>query len=359
MIGLPIDWILALIIGMCTALVAFTIYMVLERNREQRRKLLAAAYLERNLSGWYEYLRTDGVSEEEFKPKNSSEVIAIEELFRTLVHNLKGDNMDVRISGFANRHLAEYYRKKLKGHNWGERMNALFRIHDFGIHSLAEECRELSGHQVSEEEFFLLLLVELKFNPESFLNHNLHKLHELSENDVKELLFGMPDTVFEETVNRMEELDRNVQYAIVDVIGMKLDAKWVPEMEELFISADSELRIRILRAYNLISILPSEVILAEAVTSNVWQERYQTARLLRLLPRQEATQLARKLDGDEVFLIREEARTYKTAITASQDAFSQAAADTVGNEKDTTASLADKKSDSADKTEQLFEKGGD
>ncbi|WP_153730282.1 HEAT repeat domain-containing protein [Sporosarcina obsidiansis] len=313
MIGLPIEWIAALIIVLVVALAVFTLYMVIERHRENKRTLLAATYLNNNRIGWYDYLRTDGVPEDHLIPRNDAEVKAVEELFRMLVHNVKEDGMEERISGFANRWMSGFYRKKLNGRNWGERMNALYRIYDFGIDSLTVDCRDMAKKSISEEEFFLLLLIDMKFYPETFVRDNLLELCALSANDAKELLFRMQEATFEETVCHFDELELTIQYALVDVIGMKLDATYVPFLETQFNTKDSELRIRVLRAYNSLGIVPVVTVYEAAVESDVWQERHQAAKMLKWLPQQSAVRYAAHFEKDDMFLVREEAKLFSTA----------------------------------------------
>lgn len=328
MIGFSIESIGALIVGLCAVLTVFTVYMIVERTLEDRRKRLERAYLIRNRVGWYEYIRSDGMPKDVLIPKNEAEVNAVEELFRALVHNVKGEGMEKRISEFANRHLAKGYRKKLQGRNWGERINTLYRIHDFGMDSLADECRKLAKRTNSSEEHFLLLLIELKFNPVAFLDRNSDKLNAISANDAKELFFGMPDEVFREAVVRMETLDRKVQLSIVDVIGMKLELSYIPLLEKFLSHTDSEMRIRVLKAYNSLTVLPSLSVLNSSAESGIWQERYQVARLLSLLPKKDFLLIAKKLENDKEFLIQEKVSSSEEALYETKAAYNEAATDT-------------------------------
>lgn len=329
MIGISIEMIVALIAGLLIVLTGFTLYIVVERKLEDRRKRIESAYLIRNREGWYEYIRSDGMAEESLAPNNDAEVTAIEELFRTIVHNIKGEELERKISAFANHHLSKGYRKKLRGRNWGERLNALYRIHDFGVDSLAGECRELAKRTKSSEEYFLLLLIELKFYPDTFLDTYADKLKSLSSNDAKELFFGMPDEIFQKTVDRMENFDQKVQLSIIDVIGMKLDLSYVPVLEKYYSSTSSEMRIRVLKAYNALAVLPSIPMLHNSSESEIWQERYQVASLLSLIPKRHLLQFVKKFENDNEFLVREkvsafeksvhDGETLKNEITADMD----------------------------------------
>ncbi|GKV68857.1 hypothetical protein NCCP2716_13550 [Sporosarcina sp. NCCP-2716] len=310
MTAVPIESIAILIAGLIAALFVFSVYMVIARHRENRRALQASAYLETNRTSWYEYLRKGTTSEETLIPKNEAELAAVEELLRTLVHNVKGDGIEERISGFSNRHLAGFYRRKLRGRNWGKRMNALYRIHDFGVDSLLPECRKMAKRRVSEEESFLLLLIAMKFRPETFLQEHLADLASLSSNNAKELLFTMPDKLFEETIRLADELEPSVRYALIDVIGMKADVTRKDLLERLISSPDSELRIRVLRAFNSLAIVPPPELYEAAARSDVWQERYQAVRMLKWMPHDTVLRFLPYFTEDSMFLVREEARQY-------------------------------------------------
>ncbi|MBD7984927.1 hypothetical protein H9649_10050 [Sporosarcina sp. Sa2YVA2] len=311
MMQLPIEWLLVIVVGLLIALLVMTVYMMIGRARENRRQVVTTAYLERNQEDWYDYLCVDGIPREELIPKNTAELKALEELFRSLVHNIKSEEIDKRISAFANRCLGNFYRDALRKGNWGERVNALSRIRDFGIDSLAKECREMLARKtVSKEEFFLLLLIDMKFNPETFSERHIGNLDKLSSKDTKELLFSMSDLLFDQIVETIDHLPARTQYAVVDVIGMKLNASRSDKLEQLFSSSDNELRIRILRAFNLLERLPADEVLIAAIESDRWQERLQAARLFHLLPAHSAVEYSKILADDEHYLIREEIRRY-------------------------------------------------
>gem|GEM_PF-5545323 len=317
MIGVPIESIAILIAALIAALLVLSVYMVIARHRENRRSLQASAYLETNRLAWYDYLRRDGAGEEVLIPKNLAEVSAVEELFRSLVHNVRGDGMERRISSFSNRHLAGVYRKRLKGRNWGMRVNTLYRIHNFGVDALAADCRAMTERRVSNEEFFLLLLISMKFEPESFIREHLDRLALLSDANRKELLFTMPDNLFEETLRNDGNLDPSVRYTLIDVIGMKADIMRTADLARLFNSPDSEQRIRVLRAFNSLAVLPSSEICEAAAGSDIWQERYQAARMLKRMPQMTAQRLLPKFTEDTMFLVREEAMQFSGLPVAS------------------------------------------
>lgn len=335
MIGLPIEWIVLLILAMSGVLFVLLCYLAIVKYFESKRQKLSGDYLSRNKERWYEYLRKDDICDEQLIPNNMAEITAIEELFRSVANNLKGKDLERRISQFSNKRLGGFYQQTLKSRNWGKRINALHRIYDFNIHSLEKACRGRITDKVSNDELFLLLAIELKFAPEKFLSNYQHRLQRLSINDLKELLYSMPDEVFNETVTLKDRLQPNVLYALVDVVGMKMDTLHTHILEELYRSLDDELRIRVIRAYNTLAVVPESKILAKAVVSKQWQERYQVAQMFKLMSETQAAPYIQQLVNDDVFLVRDKAQRYFDnrlyVDRESVDMYTQVAASLVDN----------------------------
>ncbi|MHC8515469.1 HEAT repeat domain-containing protein [Sporosarcina sp. ITBMC105] len=363
MIGLPIEWIILLIVAMSCVLVVFIFYLSIVSYRDSNRKELSANYLTVNRERWYEYLREDDICDDQLIPKNVAEITAIEELFRSVANNLKGKDLDRRISRFANRRLAEFYKQKLKSRNWGERINALNRIYDFNIYSLDQECRSRLTNKVSSEELFLLLVIELKFASEKFLDNHQQRLQRLTTNDLKELFYSMPEEVFNEILSLKEHLHPNVRYALADVIGMKMDRLHTQALEDLYKSEDDELRIRVIRAFNTLAAVPEIGILAKAITSKQWQERYQVAQMLRNMPKDQANQYVKQLINDNVFLVRESAQSFLGNKTSFQqpnlDIYKQVAASVVESESLSHVNTQTRINDQSDGSMSSHWKGGD
>ncbi|MFC0231242.1 HEAT repeat domain-containing protein [Bhargavaea ullalensis] len=318
MIGLPVGWVLGGVAFLLGLLLLLTVYLFIARAAEEKRARRASAYLERHAAAWFRHLRGFEPAGNELAPQDRAEVSAVEEVFRSYLNNLAGEGMQNRIREFSNRHLAGFYRKKLKSRNWSDRLNALYRIHDFGIDALAEDCRALARREVSQEERFQLLLIDLAFRPDGFVDRNIRLNGNISEVENKELLFRMPEAVFDEAASRLDELEKDTQYALVDVLGMKQDLARLPFLEKLLGSTDQELRIRALRAVDALGIRTPDGILRRAVDSPVWQERFIAARMIRRLPESEALRYAEKLAGDESWLVREELRGLGPALERRQ-----------------------------------------
>ncbi|RSK35565.1 HEAT repeat domain-containing protein [Bhargavaea beijingensis] len=308
MTGISVTAVFIGVLLLLLVLVALTVYLFAARAVQERKMEKAKAYLSRNNERWYRVLRGMEDVSAEMVPKNKAELAAVEEIFRAYLTNVSGDKIRERIRAFADGHLAPFYRKKLKSRNWSERMNALYRIEDFGMESLLGDVHTLERKRLTADEWFQLLLIDLQFRPDGFIGRNADRLGNLSEYEARQLFFLMPEPVFEEASAQFGQLDPILKCGMVEVLGMRQDLKKLPFLEGLLDSEDPEIKIRVLRAIDAFGIRTPDRILERAFDSPVWEERFLGARMLRRVPADEAARYASRLCDDPSWLVREEVR---------------------------------------------------
>ncbi|KZE38722.1 hypothetical protein AV656_07410 [Bhargavaea cecembensis] len=308
MIGVPVTAIFIGVLLLFLVLAVLTVYLFAARALQDRKSKRAEAYLSRNGEIWYRVLRGFEPAPQELVPNDEAELAAVEEIFRAYLTNVTGNGIRERVRAFADVHLAPFYRKKLKSRNWSERMNALYRIEDFGMESLLGDVRKLDRKKLSEEERFQLYLIELQFRPDGFMDRTAGRLGYLSEYESRQLFFLMPENVFEEAAAQFGELDPVLKFGLIEVLGMQQDLMRLPFLEGLLDSPDPEIRIRALRAIDAFGIRTPDQILERAFDSPVWEERFLVARMLRRVPADEAARYASRLRNDPSWLVREEIR---------------------------------------------------
>lgn len=292
-------------------------YLFAARVAEEKKSRIAEAYLERNTKQWYRVLRGQEKVTEEMIPKNGAELLSVEEIFRSYLTNVSDTSSRQQISWFADAELAPLYRKKLRSRNWSERMNALYRIEDFGMESLLGSVRQLEQKKISPDEWFQVLLIELRFRPEGWLDRLAGNLDSLSEYESRQLFYLMPDFVLNEAIERFEELEVALKQGLIEVLGMHQDINRLPFLEGLLDSPDDEIRIRSLRAIDMLGISTPDRIVERAISSPIWQERLMAARMLHRLPEEEAAYYASGLSDDASWLVREEVRDIRTSLPVS------------------------------------------
>lgn len=308
MIGIPVTAVFIGVLLLFLVLVVMTGYLFASRASQERKMAKAQAYRSRNSETWYRVLRGIEQAPQELVPTDRAELAAVEEIFRAYLTNVSGDKIRERIHAFSDVHLTPFYRKMLKSRNWSERMNALYRIEDLGMESLHGDVRKLGRKKPTEDERFQLILIDLQFRPDGFMDRNAGRLGDLSEYEARQLFFLMPEPVFDEAAAQFNHLEPVLKYGLIEVLGMRQDLMKLPFLEGLLDIADPEIRIRTLRAIDSFGIRTPDRILERAFHSPVWEERFLGARMLRRVPAEAAVRYASRLRGDPSWLVREEIR---------------------------------------------------
>ncbi|WP_424236817.1 HEAT repeat domain-containing protein [Bhargavaea ginsengi] len=320
MMAVPITVVFWAVVAMLSLLAVLTIYLFAARWVEDRKQEAAVAYVERNRIKWYRVLRGLEEADASLVPENEAERMAVEEIFRSYMKNLSDPEINGRIRGFAETYLAYFYKRKLRSRDWSTRMNALYRIEDFKISNLLEDLRKLDRKKLSAEETFQLLMIELQFEPDRFLERTAGHLGQLTEYEARQLFFLMPDYLFEQVENRFPDLEPVLRYALIEVLGMRQDLAKLPFLEGLLDSPDDETRIRALRAIDALGIRTPNRILKQAINSTVWEERFLAGRMLHRLHPGEAAVFAEQLKEDPSWLVRQEILTLSKKIYGAKTA---------------------------------------
>ncbi|MCM3088523.1 hypothetical protein M3557_11390 [Bhargavaea ginsengi] len=318
--AVPITVVFWAVVAMLSLLAVLTIYLFAARWVEDRKQEAAVAYVERNRIKWYRVLRGLEEADASLVPENEAERMAVEEIFRSYMKNLSDPEINGRIRGFAETYLAYFYKRKLRSRDWSTRMNALYRIEDFKISNLLEDLRKLDRKKLSAEETFQLLMIELQFEPDLFLERTERHLGKLTEYEARQLFFLMPDHLFEQAENRFPDLEPVLRYALIEVLGMRQDLAKLPFLEGLLDSRDNETRIRALRAIDALGIRTPDRILKMAINSTVWEERFLAGKMLHRLHPGEAAVFAEQLKEDPSWLVRQEILTLSKKIYGAKTA---------------------------------------
>lgn len=301
-IGQVIDFLIWAIIILSVLLIGFWMYLMFERLKEVARQRKIDLYIKGKQQKWYRYFRGEEPFTDELIPKNKYEIQGIEELFLVYLQNLSNTGMKEKIKQFSNRYLKQYYQKLLGSRKWSLKMNALYRIADFQLSSLADECYALEKRRLTHEESFQLLKLYSMFNPENFIEKII--AIPLSEFEYKKLLTGLDSETYEELQRRFHEMPVTCRYSMIDTIGLKRDMDSIPFLEAKLENDDPEIRIRSLKAIHEIGIILHLDKYVPFVSSNIWQERLMTAKLLQNVSLKDSLPYLKKLLEDESWQVR-------------------------------------------------------
>jgi len=322
MIAISIDTLIKGIGVMLLILVLLSIYMVVKSMKESVVDRKVKAYIQSKQDLWYRYLNGKTTLTPELIPNNEIEIKALEEIFLAYTKNISDSGIREKIRKFSNRYLRRYYLDLLLSRKWSLRMNALYRIIDFGLDSLADECKKLAKRaHLSPEERFQLLVIHSTFAETDFMEGFANLSVKLTEYEYKKLLIGFKPEMLERLTGQIDEFPIAYQYYFIDTLGIIRNPGFLPFLESKLGHENSEIRIRSLKAIGEIGIVTDLDKYESFLNSPIWEERLMLAKLLGAFPLEQVFPYLEKLLQDENWWVRSHA------------------AQTIGNSKDGRARL--------------------
>ena len=307
MIRLMIYIVAMLIILLFLLLICIGLYLAYRRWKEVKKLSIKDAYIAKTLDTWKAYLLENKPFSATLIPASKEEIAGMEEIFVAYLKNLSNESILEKIKSFSNDYLYGHYRKRLKSKSWSNRMNAMFRIEDFQITRLQDDCKRLMEKKVSKEELFQLLRIMSLFNPALFLEKILDSSTRLSEYEYKRLLLSISPELLNILVKQFDELPPTFRYSLIDTMAVKRELEFLPYLEKNLNHSDTEVRVRTLKAIVEIGAIQSLSPYMQFVKSDVWEERLMVAKLLSFLSLSYTEKLLKDLLEDPVFLVRAQA----------------------------------------------------
>lgn len=272
------------IVILFSLLIFFFIYLIVKGKQKETFERNKERYINENQDAWYTYLVGDSEELAHTKPYQPFEIEAIEEIFTSYLQGASDQKVKNRIRTFASQNLQEGYRKQLKSSNWGTRMNTLYRIGNFRMDELFNECKKMSMKKISKEEYFEIVILASYFDIDFFIQELISAKVVFSEYEYKKIFFGISPTAELELEQQFSLLSFTSQLAYIDTLGLKRYARSLPFLEAQLNQEQSEIRIRSLKAINEIGILTDVKKIEPFINSSIWEERLMSARLLGKLP---------------------------------------------------------------------------
>ncbi len=308
MIKISIDFLIKGIGVLSIILVFLCIYVVLYRIKGKTADKKIKNYIQEKQDQWYQYLNDEISLSQELIPVDHTEMKAVEKIFLVYVKNVSSPIIQEKIRKFSNEYLRKYYSRLLRRKRWGLRMNALQRIVDFKIDSLAEQCKKIEkkGNLSSEERFYLLLIQSI-FYEAAFIEKFAGLSSELSEYEYKKLLIGFDSEILKQLTYQMHKFAPVYQYYFIDVLGIRRNLDFLPFLEDNFSHEDSEIRIRSLKAISEIGIIINLNKYKVFLDSPLWEERLMLTKILGAFSLEQVYPYLEKLLQDENWQVRSSA----------------------------------------------------
>ena len=307
MIHLSVQVAFIIIIVMMLILCFFTIYIMVQRQREVRMIRRRDGYIKNYSQLWYDYLLKNQNFSITLIPRGKPEVNGIEIIFLSYINNLSNEIIIQKIKEFSNLYLLEHYTKDLSDSRWSVRMNALYRIFDFQIDQAMETCKTLEMKRISKEEYFQLLKIHSLFHPTVFLEKIKTMKFDYSESDYRRLFVLLEEDVFVRFFYDLDQWPARIQFSVIDTAAVKRNIKYIKLLEQLLQHDTDEVRIRALKGLNEIGVIEDFSIYIPFVKSDIWEERLMVAKIFKYIPLSYTYTYLEQLLQDENWWIRTEA----------------------------------------------------
>jgi hypothetical protein len=206
--------------------------------------------------------------------------LAMEELLSHYAEILEGNEEKVNLNRLAESRLGSHYRNNLRSLNWSTRMNALFHIEAFRMEGLKDEViRMLERRRVTKEEELRALTILSQFQFREMFELLTIKYSGLSYLEFRNIISRLDSGGFDLFVLGYHSCQHDLKFAILDLVGMKKDLKYLSFAESVFSASSGEERVRALKALSSIGHVRKLEQYLPLFESGNWEERMLAARL--------------------------------------------------------------------------------
>jgi len=320
--------------GLVIILTILFSYLLIRKVHEIRTRQQIEEYKDRTRGTMFKYLY-EGSTSRLLLPDHPLKITAMEELLSDFSHIIEGMATGERIQWFAEKFFADEYRKILFHRRWSIRMNTLYLIEEFHMESMLPDVLQLykKGRVSRAEEGQILKMLAVFDHPDMF-HFFTHTKYNLSELTYRVIYGSLSEEMFEQFVEKFEELPKTLQFTLVDMIGIKNRLEYGSFLESLLTSEDMEIRIRSLKAISQVGyVLPTKQLLTH-LHSDSWPERIMAIKICGMLRLDEYVPYLMELMKDRMFQVRSQsaqaisnypngAAILQTIIDTTEDTFAR------------------------------------
>lgn len=279
----------------------------LRQKIDQHKEELRAKVFE------YLYRQNQDILEQEWSGKQWK---AMEELFSDFADVVQGDEVQERITLFANTHFMEKYKRNVLHRRWSIRMNSLYAIEDFQLKSMVPYLlNTYEKRTLSQEERRQLLKILVRFQTNHWEELVKESNWRLSEFMYRSLLGVMTERQFQEMVTNFDAFPEYIQLPVLDMIGIEGKREFMPFLEDILRISSGEKKIRILKALNELGYSKVlEWIGHVDLKESSWEERLMLSKLLGRTNRKESLLILTEFLSDTNYDVRNNAAKYILSI---------------------------------------------
>ncbi|CEG29752.1 HEAT repeat domain-containing protein [Bacillus sp. B-jedd] len=294
----------ALFIGI---LFVMLFYLSIRKSAANKTRKQIEEYKETYNPILFEYIVGGNVSRK-LVPNNVVQKKAVEELLAKYSEILEGEEERKSLTSMANLHLTEYYRVRLRSRKWSSRMNALYYIEKFNMDTLLKDLFSMLGQKrISRDELTHILRILANFQFINLYDYLNKKYAFLSGFECRNILVRLGSGHFDQFILGFHKARPDLQYAILDVIGVKREVRFLPFLESIFQTYKGEAKLRALKAIGSIGYVGNLAPYLPLAHSEKWEERMMAARLIGAMKAKEGIGDLIRLLHDRSWWVRSQA----------------------------------------------------
>ncbi|WP_397536831.1 HEAT repeat domain-containing protein [Rummeliibacillus pycnus] len=283
-----------------------SIYLIYSRLLQNKDEKNVQKYVSELLPQCYHYFIEGSSIETLENVHNPYQVKAIEIILTKYIHLLNDQDVVKRITQYVEKNLSEHYKKNLKSRRWGIRLNALFKILDFKIQTLAPSVLELlnSSRKFSQKEYFEMYKVIALFLPEHLMSQLKNSTDRISNIELYKVLALLKEDTIKEIMQAFSSLTQSQQIAVIDTIASKSMLEYTDFLHELIKDENIEIRIHAMKAIEQIGFIQPIETYEPFFYADDWRERMLFAKILKYFPLDEIIDYLKVLVTDPSWWVR-------------------------------------------------------
>jgi len=285
------------------------IYLVIRRRYMERKEQKILEYIEHSKLDWFNYLIKGEVLEQQKHNKYLNE--AVDKIFLSYNLTIKDEQMNNRLTSYAELNMRNYYEKQLSAKDWAVRVNVLHRIVLFNLHFLVPAVMNKlkMGEFRTKEEYMIMLRIASIYDENLFLAHVMKPKMKLYEYDYKMILSQINDLYHRKIMDNFDGFSINMKLAFLDYLSYQtsLNEQSLLFFESILQSVHKEFRIKALKAINSFGMVSSLEPYYRFAMSEEWEERLMVSKILRLVSSDEVYAMLNTLICDRNWYVRKQA----------------------------------------------------
>ncbi|MGJ7910182.1 HEAT repeat domain-containing protein [Neobacillus sp. LXY-1] len=252
------------------------------------------------------------------------QLIAIEELLSKYSKITEGIEEKEQLANIAEYFLSDYFRRQLKSKRWSIRMNMLHQIEDLYMVSFLKDISIfINKKRQTHDELVQALRVLASFDYPELLELLTSKFSNLSEYEYRNILIRASSQQFNQFVLHFHRSSKPLKRAILEVISIKKEKRYIVFLEDIFSKYDGEVKLRALKAIANIGYVQYVDPFLELLYSPKWEERMVSVKLIGQIQEEKGIPRLLELLQDPSWWVRSQAGQAISRFTQGKELLEQ------------------------------------